>query len=298
MISSDIDNGSNKPCTLCPRLCGTDRSVKTGVCGCGEEIRIAKYMVHHGEEPCISGKRGSGAIFFSGCSLKCIYCQNYIISHQLKGENISSNRLEQIIYELIEKDVHNIEFITGTHFTDKIAAVLERVRKHTNITMIFNCGGYERVSTLKMLDGLIDVYLPDFKYISSDMSAMYSGAPDYAEKACLAIQEMARQAPVHKYDDEGMITKGVLIRHLVLPGGYKDSIEVLKKIKEMFPKNTPPVSIMRQYTPCFKAKDIKKLDRRLTTFEYNKVIDACIDMGIEGFMQEKGCESFEMRPEF
>ena len=169
-------------CRLCPRNCGVDRREKTGYCGCPEDIITAKYMLHFGEEPCISGTKGSGAIFFSGCNLKCVFCQNYPISHDLKGQRITSEKLIDIMSELKEKGAHNINFVTGTHYADKIAEVLKACKDSLGIPVVYNCGGYEKIETLKMLEGLVDIYLPDLKYYSGEMSERYSGAADAGGK--------------------------------------------------------------------------------------------------------------------
>ena len=287
-----------KACELCPRMCGTDRDISKGFCGCGSSIRIAKYMVHRGEEPCISGINGSGAVFFSGCSLRCVFCQNHVISRGLKGEDITGERLSEIFFELKKKGVHNINLVTGTHFSDKIADVLKKCKDKLGIPVIFNCGGYERAETLETLDGLIDVYLPDIKYYDSMMSERYSKAADYFETAIKALSEMKRQQPENIFDENGMIKKGVIVRHLVLPKGYKDSIRILEEIKKRFDGALPLVSIMRQYTPCNVEEKYPEINRTLTSFEYNKVTDKAAELGFEGFTQEKGCETFEMTPDF
>ena len=284
-------------CELCPRKCGVDRTKAKGFCGTGSEIRLAKYMVHYGEEPVITGTKGSGAIFFSGCNLRCAFCQNYPISHGLKGENISREKLIDIILSLKEKGVHNINFVTATHYSSLIAEVLEEIKNKLDIPVVYNCGGYESVESLKRLNGLVDIYLPDLKYYSSLLSEKYSGAGDYFEKASLAIEEMVRQQPKTVIAD-GIMQKGVIIRHLVLPKGYKDSMKLMEWVKTSFPENTPLVSVMRQYTPCYDAVNFPEINRRLTTFEYDKVTEKCAELGLEGFTQEKGCETLDMTPDF
>ena len=283
-------------CRLCPRECGIDRSVKAGFCGCGDEIRAAKYMLHFGEEPCISGTKGSGAIFFSGCSLRCVFCQNYPISHDLKGENVPVERLWEMMCELRDKGAHNINFVTGTHYADKIAQVLRLHKPELGIPVVYNCGGYEKVETLKMLDGLIDIYLPDIKYFDSGLSQKYSAAPDYFENALPALKEMLRQQPEAVINDDGIMQRGVIVRHLVLPKGYHDSMKLLDEIATLPVR--PLVSIMRQYTPCYGAEIYPEINRRLTSFEYDKVTEHCAELGLDGFMQEKGCENLDMTPEF
>ncbi len=282
-------------CKLCPRECSIDRSVKTGFCRVGNDIRIAKYMLHFGEEPCITGKNGSGAVFFSGCNLRCAFCQNYPISHELKGENVPQEQLKKIFFELRDKGAHNINLVTATHFADKIAEVLTECKKELGIPVVYNCGGYESIDTLRMLDGLVDIYLPDMKYYDSGMSAKYSGAADYFERAYEALKEMLRQQPETVFDGD-IMTKGVIVRHLVLPNGYHDSMKMIEKIAELPVR--PLVSIMRQYTPCYGAEKFKEINRKLTSFEYYKVTDRCAELGLDGFMQEKGCDTLEMTPDF
>ncbi len=282
-------------CRLCPRNCGFDRRERTGYCRSSDNIRVAKYMLHFGEEPCITGTRGSGAIFFSGCVLRCAFCQNFPISHELKGEDISSERLREIMSELKAAGAHNINLVTGTHYADRIAEVLRECKKDLGIPIVYNCGGYEKTETLKMLDGLIDIYLPDLKYYSTELSARYSGASDYFEYAFPALKEMLRQHPKAEYDSS-IMTSGVIVRHLVLPNAYKDSMELMRRISEL--PDRPLVSIMRQYTPCYGAENYKEINRKLTTFEYEKVVGLCAELGFEGFTQEKGCDNLDMTPEF
>lgn len=282
-------------CKLCPRMCGADRAVRPGACGCGEEIRLAKYMRHFGEEPCISGTNGCGAIFFSGCSLRCVFCQNYPISHGLKGEDISPERLAEIMFTLRDEGAHNISFITGTHYADKIAGILSKYKAELGIPVVWNGGGYENVETLKMLDGLIEIYLPDLKYYSTELSLRYSGAPDYFEKAMPALKEMLRQQPENIIED-GLMKRGVIVRHLVLPKAYRDSMRLMEEVAAL--PDRPLVSIMRQYTPCYGAEKFPEINRKLTSFEYDKVVDRCAELGLEGFTQEKGCDNLDMTPDF
>lgn len=282
-------------CTLCPRNCGVDRENFKGFCGEGETIRIAKYQLHYFEEPVISGERGSGAIFFTGCPLRCVYCQNTSVSRGQKGYPVDKGRLADIILSLCESGAENINLVTPTHFSSAIAEVLKSVKPRLSIPVIYNCGGYESVETLKTLDGLIDVYLPDFKYYSSELSTRYSSAPDYFEKALFAIAEMCRQQPKVIIKD-GLIKQGVIIRHLVLPGCADDSLKIIETIAEKFP--SAYVSIMRQYTPDFYDGNDKNLKRKLTSYEYNKVIEKAESLGLKGFMQHKGCETTSFTPDF
>ena len=283
-------------CRLCPRECGIDRSRTRGYCGCTDELIVAKTMLHFGEEPCISGTRGSGAVFFSGCSLRCVFCQNYPISHELYGKKMTKDELKAEIFSLKEKGAHNINLVTGTHYADVIADILSEIKPELKIPVVYNCGGYEKEETLKKLDGLIDIYLPDLKFFSSELSEKYSSAPDYFSFALQALKEMLRQQPKAEMNEEGIMQKGVIVRHLVLPKSYRDSMKLLDILSEL--PSPPLVSIMRQYTPCYEAVKYKEINRKLTTFEYDKVTDHCADLGLTGFMQEKGCETLEMTPEW
>ncbi len=282
-------------CNICPRRCNADRNEKLGFCGMSNTFKIAKIMAHFGEEPIISGTRGSGAVFFSGCNLRCVYCQNAPISRGGAGKLYSEAKLTDEILRLSDSGVHNIDFITAGHFAPALAEVLSNVKDKVKIPFVYNSSGYELPETLKLLDGLIDVYLPDFKYADSELSRKYSSAPDYPEVAERAIAEMVRQQPECVTED-GLIKKGVVIRHLVLPAARKNSIKVLNRIAELFPGAI--VSIMRQYTPEFNASGFKELDRRVTSFEYDSVVEEARRLGINGFIQEKGCETSELTPEF
>ena len=283
-------------CNMCPRRCNRDRSTEKGFCGSDDKIRIAKVMVHKGEEPVLIGEIGSGAIFFSGCVLKCPFCQNYPISHGNKGEIYSQDMLKETILSLQKQGVSNINLITPTHFLDYIIPVLREVKPLLNIPVVYNTGGYELSSQMERLDGLIDIYLPDLKYYSNELSMKYSGAKDYFLHASNAIKEMVRQQPTAVIED-GIMKKGVIIRHLVLPNSYKDSMELMRWVKNEF--DIPPlVSVMRQYTPCYDSSKYPEINRRLTTFEYEKVTELCAELGLEGFTQLKGCDTLDMTPDF
>ena len=274
-------------CALCPRNCGARRTENegAGVCRAGMLPRIARAGLHMWEEPCISGTRGSGAIFFSGCNLHCAFCQNEEISHGGRGETISVERLSEIFRELEAQGAHNINLVTATHFVPAVIAALNLYRP--NIPIVYNCGGYENVETLRMLDGVVDIYLPDFKYIDSAMAKLLSGAPDYPEKALAAIREMRRQTGPAVYDADGMMLRGTQIRHLVLPGLTGDSIRLLTLIADELPDT--PVSLMGQYTPCGRALSIKVMDRRVTKKEYARVLAHMEAIGLQGYRQ--GLES-------
>ncbi len=282
-------------CNGCPRKCNVDRSVNMGFCGCGEDIKVAKIMKHFGEEPPVTGTNGSVTVFFSGCVLKCPFCQNYPVSHQHKGEIYSEKDLEKAIFELEESGVHNINLVTPTHYLNKLIPMLERIKPKLNIPIVYNTGGYELPEQIKRLDGLIDIYLPDLKYFDDEYGKKYSKADNYFYYTSNSIIEMTRQVPKAVIEN-GIMKKGVIIRHLVLPSLYKDSIKLMEWIGTL--ENRPLVSIMRQYTPCYKAFDYKELSRRITTFEYDKVIEKCAELGLEGFTQLKGCETLDMTPDF
>lgn len=287
-------------CSVCPRSCNIDRALKKGFCGCGENIRIAKYMAHFGEEPCITGTKGSGAIFFSGCNLRCVFCQNRVISRGHKGEDISGEKLEKIFFELKSMGVHNINLVTATHFIPQVAEVLRKCKDKIGLPIVYNCGGYESVESLKMLEGLVDIYLPDLKYYSTELSEKYSSCPDYFNKASAAVKEMLRQQPENVFEED-IMQKGVIIRHLVLPNCYKDSIKIFEWLYENFREKLPIISVMRQYFPNLSPDEAEKypaLNRKLTTFEYRKVVDCCAELGFEGFTQEKGCDNSDMTPDF
>ncbi len=284
-------------CMLCPRRCGIDRTKKAGFCGCKSPLRIAKTMPYLGEEPILSGTRGSGAVFFSGCVLKCPFCQNYPISHELSGKEVSGSDLEYFILKLQDQGVHNINLITPTQYLDSILPVLRKVKGKLHIPVVYNTGGYELPEQIRRLEGLVDIYLPDLKYFSGELSRRYSGAEDYFYYASLSLKEMLRQQPENIVEN-GIMKKGVLIRHLVLPGCYKDSLSLFRWLSEEFADNLPLISIMRQYTPCYDAKLFPELNRRLTTFEYQKVVNFCAELGFEGFTQQKGCETLDFTPDF
>jgi putative pyruvate formate lyase activating enzyme len=283
-------------CNLCPRGCNADRINETGYCGVPDEILIARASVHPWEEPPISGTRGSGTVFFSGCNLGCVYCQNYEISHEAKGRAVTEERLGEIFRELAEKGVHNINLVNPTHYAHKIKSILSKEKP--SVPVVYNSSGYERVSTLKGLEGLVDVYLPDLKYISPDRSEKYSGAADYFDFASKALLEMKRQCPENIFNEAGIMQKGMIVRHLVLPSCRKDSIRVLEELAKLLPVTDIKLSLMSQYTPDFAPKEYPELSRRITTFEYNSVLDKALELGFDGFFQEKESATKKYTPEF
>lgn len=283
-------------CNICPRVCNVDRKTQKGYCGMGEEIYLARAAKHFWEEPPISGTKGSGTVFFSGCNLGCIYCQNYDISHNGLGKAVSEERLGEIFRELINDGAHNINLVNPTHYALKIKSVLEKYKPE--VPVVYNSSGYEQVGTLKALEGLVDIYLPDLKYISSERSDKYSGAKDYFDFASKALLEMKRQCPEDVFDEKGIMQKGVIIRHLILPGNTNQSLKILEWIKNNFGTDVY-LSLMSQYTPCGEAEKFTELKRKITDREYEKVICAAEDMGFKNlFIQEKESASEKFIPDF
>ena len=290
-------------CYLCPRMCGKDRAAsELGFCGEGDTMRIARYSLHAWEEPPISGERGSGTIFFSGCNLRCEFCQNMAISRgSQKGFEASEERLREIIFELVQMGAENINLVTPTHFADKIANVLSKIKAELPIPVVYNSSGYENIETLKMLDGLVDVYLPDFKYFSNEIAAKYSSAQNYRENAERAICEMYRQVGGCEFDKRGMLVRGLIVRHLVLPTCRRDSMAVLSRLAELIPKKDFYISLMSQYTPDF-AKNVSsphtELHRKITSFEYTSVLAHASELGLLGFCQDKSSSTRDFTPDF
>ncbi|MBE6595968.1 MAG: radical SAM protein [Ruminococcaceae bacterium] len=287
-------------CMLCPRECGVDRERgQLGTCHAPAEVYVARIAPHHFEEPPISGTRGSGTVFFAGCSLGCIFCQNQEISRGVAGKPMSEEALADAILALADTGVHNINLVTGTHYTDAIARVLRTVKPHLRIPVVWNSSGYEREETLRLLEGLVDIYLPDFKYMSPELASLCSNVPDYVDFATLALQEMVRQTGPVVFDEAGMLLKGTVVRHLVLPGCRRDSLEVLQRIAESVPVADIRLSLMRQYTPDFAPRSAPKwLQRRVTSFEYDAVAAEALRLGFEGFLQEKSSATVAYTPDF
>ncbi len=281
-------------CTLCPRRCGVDRSVKAGFCGMGEKPRVARAALHFWEEPCISGTRGSGAVFFSGCTLRCAFCQNYEISHMGRGREITVRRLADIFRMLEDQGAHNLNLVTATPF---VYAVLDALALYKpGVPVVWNTGGYETLETLKLLEGAVDIYLPDLKHVSSRLSRLCAGAPDYFDVSSRALEEMCRQTGPAVYDEEGIMKKGVIVRHLILPGCTADSCRALDFIAEKLPPGTP-VSLMRQYTPSPHCS-VPGLDRRITGREYARVLSHFEALGLSGYTQEKESADSAYTPPF
>ncbi|MBS6770822.1 MAG: radical SAM protein [[Eubacterium] rectale] len=277
-----------KNCLLCPRKCGINRSTgQTGVCGVSSEIKVARAALHYWEEPCISGKRGSGAVFFSGCSLHCVFCQNREISDGKEGKVISKERLSDIFMELADKGANNINLVTpGQYIPDIVWAVNDAKSRGMKLPIIYNTSGYENVTELKLLEGIVDVYLPDFKYMDSTLSAMYSRAKDYPSVAKQALSEMVRQQPDVVIDDAtGLIQKGVIVRQLLLPGHVNDAKAVLKYLYDTYHDHVY-ISMMSQFTPIA-LKDYPEINRTVTRREYERLVDYALEIGItNAFIQE------------
>lgn len=283
-------------CTLCPRNCHAERTDESGsgVCGVGALPKIARAGLHMWEEPCISGARGSGTVFFSGCGLKCVFCQNESISHGGEGKIVSVKRLAEIFGELEAAGALNINLVTAAQFVPAVIEALKLYRPQ--IPIVYNSSGYERVETLRMLEGYVDVYLPDFKYIDPGMAKLLSGAADYPEVALEAIREMVRQTGKAVYDADGIMLRGTQIRHLVLPGLTGDSMKILTMIADEFPG--VPVSLMGQYTPFGKALSIPGMNRRVTKKEYKRVLAHMDAIGLPGYRQELESADAQYVPAF
>lgn len=285
-----------RDCVLCPRECHVDRTRgEKGFCRETDQVMAARAALHMWEEPCISGSRGSGTVFFSGCSLRCVFCQNGSISSGQVGRPVTTERLAQIFLELEEQNAANINLVTPDHFLVAILEALEQARKRgLGIPVVYNCSGYEKAESLRLLEGAVDIYLPDFKYMSPVLSAKYSHAPDYSEKAKTALKEMVRQTGPCVFDPQGMLRKGTVVRHLVLPGYIRDSMKIVEYLYGTYGDQIY-ISLMNQYTPLPRAADYPEISRRLTTYEYQKVVDYALELGVKnGYMQrgETARESF------
>lgn len=277
-----------RSCTLCPRSCGVDRlNGQQGFCREDARIFVARAALHMWEEPCISGEEGSGTVFFSGCNLGCIFCQNHEISGGKAGKEISVPRLAEIFLELQEKRANNINLVTAAHYVPQTAEALVLARKQgLQIPVVYNSSGYEKAETLKMLEDLVDIYLPDFKYMDEKSALEYAHAGDYAEVAKEAVKEMVRQVGRAVFDERGIMQKGVIVRHLMLPGHLSESKRIVRYLYETY-GDTIFISMMNQYTPMEHLKEHPKLGRKLRKKEYDALLDYAIDLGVEnGFFQE------------
>lgn len=275
-------------CTLCPRNCGANRLAgQTGYCGMPAQVHAARAALHLWEEPCLTGSTGSGTVFFSGCNMKCVFCQNHDIAIGETGKEITVSRLAEIFLELQQKGAANINLVTPTHYIPQIREALILAKGNDlHLPIVYNTGGYEKKEALQLLDGLIDIYMPDMKYYSPELSTRYSFAPDYFTMACNALSEMYRQTGVCTFDEQGIMTQGVLVRHLILPGQTKDSKKILRYLHNTYGNNIW-ISIMNQYTPLAHVAHIPDLNRKVTDTEYDRVVDFAIGLGIENaFIQE------------
>ncbi len=286
-------------CNLCPRNCNVNRDEKRGFCLTANEIMIARAALHFWEEPCISGTRGSGAVFFSGCNLRCVYCQNSKIASAQNGKIISIKRLSQIFLELEEKKAHNINLVTPSHYLPQIIKAITLSKQNgLSLPIVYNTSSYEKVNAIKALSSYVDIYMPDFKYLNSALSKRYSNAPDYPEIAKAAIDEMVNRAGKPLFDKDGMMKKGVIVRHLVLPGCTEDSKQIIKYLYETYGDDIY-LSIMNQYTPVNTSDTFRELNRKITDKEYNDVIDFALKLGVKNaFIQEGDTADESFIPEF
>lgn len=282
-------------CSICPRKCNADRENSVGFCKSPAEFRLARAALHFWEEPCISGENGSGTVFFSGCNLKCVYCQNYEISIENKGIVVDDSRLIEIFKSLIEQGAENINLVNPTHYADRLANLFEKW--HCPVPVVYNTSGYESAQTLKMLDGIVDIYLTDFKYIRPDKAQKYSNAPDYPEVAKNALAEMKRQVQGYAFDSRGVMQKGVIVRHLVLPQNTNSALRIIDYIAENY--SDTYLSIMAQYVPCGSLENYPEINRKITEREYNKVVDYALQTGHENvFIQQTESAEKEFIPPF
>lgn len=287
-------------CHLCPRECGADRSGgKQGVCKSGPEARVSRASLHYWEEPCISGERGSGTVFFSGCGLGCVYCQNHRISGAKMGKTVTVEELSQLFGLIQEKGAENINLVTPDHYAPVIMEALLLAKKEgLYLPVVYNCSGYEKKETLCRLEGYVDIYLTDFKYMDSSLAARYSHAPDYPGRAMEALTEMVRQCGDAVFDEGGIMRRGVIVRHLLLPGCVNNGQRVLREVFGKF-GNQIYYSLMNQYTPCVQEDRYPELCRRVTCREYDALVDYALELGIEnGFIQEGETSLESFIPDF
>lgn len=284
-------------CNLCPRKCNACRTEHqgNGFCGAGTLPVVARVAPHFGEEPCISGTKGSGTVFFSGCTLKCVFCQNYEISDGHKGRAVTPKELADCYKRLEEQGVHNINLVTADHYVTAVAESLDIYKP--SVPVVYNCSGYTSPKTLSILDGLVDIYLPDFKYSDDALAIKYSSAPNYVNTASAAIKEMIFQVGTPVIDEDGMMKKGVIVRHLILPSHTKNSLGVLDIIKRSYDKQVL-VSLMCQYVPVNKAHDFPKINRTVTRREYDKVKSELYALGLDGFTQDLSSASTDFIPDW
>lgn len=286
-------------CSLCPRMCGINRYTQHGFCAAPAAPKLARAALHFWEEPCISGQNGSGTVFFSHCNLKCVFCQNEKISAGGFGKEITVKRLGEIFLDLQNQGAHNINLVSPTPYVPFIIKALDAVKPRLKIPVAYNCGGYENAECIDALKGYVDIFIPDLKYYSSDLSQKYSCAPDYFAVAANAIRQMADNAGKPRLNKDNIMQSGVIVRHLCLPGHINDSLALLEKMRQLFKPDEIILSLMSQYTPCSKACEYKNLNRRISSYEYNKAVDKAVALGFtNGFMQEKSSAKEEYTPPF
>lgn len=294
-MTDTVKNG----CVQCPRKCGVNRAERIGFCGVSDTVKLARVGLHAWEEPCLSYGCGSGTVFFSGCSLRCVFCQNREISRGGKGAEVDIPTLADEFLRLQDMGAVNINLVTPTHYTAQIIRALDRVKHKLHIPVCYNCGGYERVETLRKLDGYVDIFLPDIKYYSTEYSRKYSAAPDYFETAIAALAEMYRLVGYAAFDGAGHMTRGVLTRHMVLPGLYRDSMRILDALAERYEPKRFAVSLLNQYFPTSECAAYPEINRRVTTLEYRKVTDHALALGFTlGFTQQRSAHEEAYVPAF
>ncbi|MGN0524425.1 radical SAM protein [Eubacterium sp.] len=282
-------------CNQCPRRCNVDRENALGYCRAPNAYKLARASLHFWEEPCISGKSGSGAVFFSGCNLGCVFCQNYDISHKCKGVEVSEERLIRIFERLVDEGANNINLVNPTHYAVQLAHTLKKYKPP--VPVVYNTSGYDSVDTLKLLDGLVDIYLPDFKYMRNDKALRYSRAEDYPQFAMPALTEMKRQVGNDVFDENGIMKRGMIIRHLVLPGNTNSAIQALDYLAENFADTY--ISVMAQYVPCTDLSEYKEINRKITKREYDKVVNHILELGLEKvFLQKLESATEDYIPDF
>lgn len=286
-------------CKLCPRECGINRSEKYGRCGVSDKIKLARVGLHAWEEPCLSYGAGSGTVFFSGCVLGCVFCQNHEISRGKKGQDVSPEILAGEFLRLQDMGAVNINLVTPTHFSDGILKALDKAKPRLHIPVIYNCGGYEKPETLRKFDGYIDIFLPDFKYFSREAAAKYSGAPDYFDICSASLEEMYRLVGYARFDAEGHMTRGVLTRHLILPGLSRDSMKILDYLAAHYDVSKFAISLMSQFFPTQTCAAYPEINRHVTTLEYDRVVRHAEERGfVCGFLQERTSAKEEYVPDF
>lgn len=281
-------------CNICPRRCGADReNGRLGFCGASNKIRIARAALHFWEEPCLSGANGAGTVFFSYCNMKCVYCQNYRISTRGAGHEVSIGELAEIFLDLQSQGANNIDLVTPTHYALDIAEAVKKAKDSgLHIPVLYNCGGYESVETLKRLEGLIDIYMPDMKYYRDKYAVKYSSAPRYFETACAALEEMYRQTGAFVLDENGIMQSGVIVRHMMLPGLMLDTKKIMDYLFDTYGNNIY-ISLMSQYTPLKNVERFPELNRKIDMKKYNSIVDYCMNRGMENVFIQEGSAAKE-----